>query len=171
VLNQLSRYTILFRVFIVVAAPFFMIMNFAHEVYLTFVSAASAVGSLVLASFLLSLVYLLPIAFIIMSLYRWKYKKIPRMKMLLPVAGLWVLGLVLVVSEAFVPATAMERIGLVGVGALAVATGILSALIPPIEIISLTNPKGHRRLAEKPIVAKQVDPKQQEEDSNKVVTN
>jgi hypothetical protein len=116
----------------------------------------------------LSLVYLLPIAFIIIALYRWKYKKVPRMKMLLPVAGLWVLGLILVVSGAFVPATAMERIGLVGVGALAVATGILSALIPPIGIISLTNPKGNKRFAEKTIVAKQVDPKQREEDSNRV---
>jgi M6 family metalloprotease-like protein len=168
VLNQLSRYTILFRVFIVVAAPFFLIMNFAYEIYLTFASAASAVGSIVLASLLLSLVYLLPIAFIIIALYRWKYKKVPRMRMLLPVAGLWVLGLILVVSGAFVPATAMERIGLVGVGALAVATGILSALIPPIGIISLTNPKGNKRFAEKTIVAKQVDPKQREEDSNRV---
>lgn len=163
-LSFLSRYPTLLSVFMLAAYPFFAVVEFVHKLYLTFsfASVFSAAASVIVASILLGLIYLLPISFVVLALYRWRRKKVPRMRLVLPFIGLWILGLALVVAGVVTTIPAIEAIGVAGLGALAIGTALLSALIPSIKIIGLKRPK-RLESSTKKTVTEQSAPKEQED--------
>jgi hypothetical protein len=139
VLNALSSHQGLFTAFLVIAYPFFAIVDFARELYLTFSfeSIISGTGIALAASVLLGLIYLFPVSILIVGFNRWKRHRIPQMRMLLPVVLLWVVGIVLAVAGTL---ATIETIGVGGFAALAFATALLSALIPATRIVELKKP-------------------------------
>jgi M6 family metalloprotease-like protein len=166
-LSFLSRYPMLLSAFMLAAYPFFAVVAFAHKLYLTFsfASVFSAAASVIVASILLGLIYLLPISFVVLAVYRWRRKKVPGMRMILPFIGLWVLGLALVMACVVATTPAIEAIGVAGLGALAIGTAFLSALIPSIKIIGLTRLKRIEPSTKK-TVTEQPAPKEQEEEKD-----
>jgi hypothetical protein len=125
----------------VAASPFFRVVGLARTVYLTLSYApfVSGICSVVLASLLLGLIYLLPVSIVILAAYRLWRKKAPRMRVLLPAIALWIVGLILAFGGSLV--AMIEAASLIGFGALAVGTALLSGLAPSIAIVRLTIPK------------------------------
>jgi hypothetical protein len=139
----LSREPKLLQIFIVIAYPFLAVMDFAHKLYLTFsfASVFSTAGAVIVAGILLGLIYLFPISIVILGIYRWKRKKVPRMRILLPASALWILGTAFLVVGIIVATPATETIGAAGFGVLGIDVALLSGLIPSSKIIGLFEPK------------------------------
>jgi hypothetical protein len=95
----------------------------------------------IVAGILLGLIYLFPISIVILGIYRWKRKKVPRMRILLPASALWILGTAFLVVGIIVATPATETIGAAGFGVLGIDVALLSGLIPSSKIIGLFEPK------------------------------
>ncbi len=137
-LNFVSGNQVLLAVFAVAASPLFTVVDLARTLYLALIFApiVSGICSVVLASFLLRLIYLFPISIVILAAYRLKRKKAPRMRVLLPVMALWIVGLILSIGGTVV--AVIGAVNLIGFGALAVGTALLSGLAPSIAIVGST---------------------------------
>ncbi len=167
VLNSLSRYPKLLAVLVAAAYPYFLIVEFAQKLHLTFsfVSAVSAPGSVIVGGILFGLIYLFPISIVSLGMYRWRRKQLPKMRMLFPVVALWFLGIALAAVGAVATIPEIEAISLTGFGTLALATALLSALIPSIKILGLTMP---RKLEPRPkAIGEQLRLKENEEKNDK----
>jgi len=78
------------------------------------------------------------------------------MRGVLPFVALWIVGVLLVVVGTLGMTPGTDVIGVAGLGALALGTAFLSALIPSIKIINVAKPKKPERLTKKIIMAEPV---------------
>ena len=139
----LFRHQRLLAIFTVVGYPFLVVVDFAHKLYLTFSFAPifAAAGAVIAVGILLGLIYLFPISLVALGIYRWRRGRVPRMRMLLPVLALVVVGSVLIALPSLSVISGVEAISLAGFGILGLGIALLSALIPSIKIVGLMKPK------------------------------